>query len=72
MAKSILFAVPLVVALAGCAQFTALRPAPPPPADGPAAFVPGFTPYCGPTWSVDKQGYVDIPCPGGITPQIIR
>ena len=27
----------------------------------------GFIPYCGPIWSVDRQGYLYIPCPPGST-----
>jgi hypothetical protein len=71
MTRSIALATLVAAALAGCAQ----KPAEPPPvaAASPAATSPavtspavtGFVPYCGPIWSVDRQGYVDIPCPAG-------
>jgi hypothetical protein len=56
MTRSIAFATLLAAALAGCAQ----KPAEPPP----AATVTSLVPYCGPVWSVSRQGYVRIPCPG--------
>jgi hypothetical protein len=37
-----------------------------------ASFAPGFAPYCGPIWVVDRQGYVAIPCPDGSVIQIVR
>ena len=46
----------LAAALTACAQ----KPAEPPP----PATVASFVPYCGPVWSVSRQGYVRIPCPG--------
>jgi len=60
MTKSILFAALLAAALAACAQ-----PPVPPPADQANSLTSGFIPYCGPTWSVLRQGYVYIPCPPG-------
>jgi len=62
MTKSIVFAALLVAALAACTR----NPAPPPqPAADTSAssLISGFVPYCGPIWVVDKQGYVNIPCP---------
>ena len=63
MTKSILIAALLAAALAACAQ----APAPRPTAADTAAnsLTSGFVPYCGPVWSVGKQGYVHIPCPPG-------
>jgi len=58
MTRSIAFAALLAAALAGCAQ----KPAEPPP----AATVTSLVPYCGPVWSVSRQGYVQPPCPGEI------
>ena len=65
MTKSILAAALLAAVLAGCAQ-TAV---PPPVAVDLVTSSPagGFIPYCGPTWSVDRQGYLYIPCPPGST-----
>jgi hypothetical protein len=54
------FAGLVLASLAGCA-----RPAVPPPDTAAAAAVSGFAPYCGPVWSVARQGYVLIPCPPG-------
>ena len=62
MTKSILAAALLAAALAACAQ----RPVPPAAADITVnSLTSGFVPYCGPTWSVGRQGYVSIPCPPG-------
>ena len=63
MTKSILVAALLAAALAACAQ----RPAPPPAAADITvnSLTGGFVAYCGPTWSVGRQGYVYIPCPPG-------
>ena len=59
----IVFAAVVVCALAACAQSA---PQPPTAVDNAAnALTSGFEPYCGPIWSVDKQGYVTIPCPSG-------
>lgn len=66
MTRSIVLAALLVAVLAGCAQ----NPAPPPVAVAASpvtSLTSGFEPYCGPTWSVGKQGYVMIPCPPGST-----
>lgn len=61
MTRSIVFAALLVTALAACTR----NPAPPQPAADTSAnsLISGFVPYCGPIWLVDKQGYVNIPCP---------
>ena len=63
MTRSIVFAGLLAAALAACAR----QPVPPPPvADSSvSSLTSGFVPYCGPIWSVDKQGYLIIPCPPG-------
>ena len=65
MTRSIVLAALLGAALAACAQ----NPAPPPAvADSSVnSLISGFEPYCGPIWSVGKQGYVIIPCPPGST-----
>jgi hypothetical protein len=65
MTRSIVFAALLVAALAACAQNPA--PAPAVPDSSVNSLTSGFEPYCGPIWSVDKQGYVYIPCPPGST-----
>ena len=59
MTRSILL-VTLVMALSGCARYSVA-----PHSDTVVAFAPGFVPYCGPVWVVDRQGYMDIPCPPG-------
>jgi hypothetical protein len=63
MARSIVFAALLVGTLAACTQ----QPVPPPAvaADPVTSLTSAFVPYCGPIWSVDKQGYLIIPCPPG-------
>jgi hypothetical protein len=65
MMKSIVFSalLGLVLGLAACAQ----NQAPPPiaAASAPTSLVNGFVPYCGPIWSVERQGYLYIPCPPG-------
>jgi hypothetical protein len=68
MTRSIAFAT-LLAALAGCAQ----KPAEPPPvaAADPGA-VSGFNSYCGPVWSIDRQGYVLVPCPAGTNYDTLR
>ena len=62
MTRSIALATLLAAALAGCAQKPAEAPV---AAANPAATAASFVPYCGPIWSVDRQGYVEIPCPAG-------
>ena len=70
MKKSILLAALLsaTLPLGGCGWF--FRPeaaqAPAPAAGGDVeSLKSSFVPYCGPLWSVGKQGYVIIPCPPG-------
>ena len=62
MTRSIVLAALLLMALAACAQ-----PPAPPPASSPSleSLKSAFVPYCGPAWSVGKQGYILIPCPPG-------
>lgn len=68
MTKSILFAALLAVPLGGCGWYLSPE-GPQAPAPASAADVEslksGFVPYCGPIWSVGKQGYVLLPCPPG-------
>ena len=61
MTKPILIAALLAAALAACAQ----PPAPTSTDTAANSLTSGFVPYCGPVWSVGKQGYVHIPCPPG-------
>lgn len=62
MVKSILATALLAATLGACAR----NPAPPAVSDSVAnATATGFVPYCGPVWSVGRQGYVHIPCPPG-------
>jgi len=61
------FAALVGAALAACAQNPAPAPAPAAPDSSVNSLTSGFEPYCGPIWSVDKQGYVYIPCPPGST-----
>ncbi|CAN5566743.1 hypothetical protein BH10PSE7_BH10PSE7_44280 [soil metagenome] len=68
MTRSIAFATLLAAALGGCAQ----KPAEPPPVASANAGVTGFIAYCGPVWSVDRQGYVQIPCPAGTNYDSLR
>ena len=69
MTRSIAFAALLAVSVAGCAQ----KPvAPPPPAAAANLNPSGFIPYCGPVWSVGRQGYVEIPCRAGTTYDTLR
>ena len=70
MTRSIIFAGLLVATLAACtrpqpAQDSAVAPATPVVATAnPATAAPsGFLPYCGPVWSVPRQGYIIPPCP---------
>jgi hypothetical protein len=62
MTRSIAFAALLAASVAACAQ-KPVEPAPPVAAANPTPT--GFIPYCGPIWSVGRQGYVDIPCADG-------
>ena len=68
MTKSIMFAALLAVPLGGCGWYlspeAAQAPAPPSAVDLDS-LKSGFVPFCGPIWSVGKQGYVLIPCPPG-------
>jgi len=69
MTRSIACATLLAAALAGCAK----KPAEPPPVA--AAPVPGpnaLISYCGPVWSIDRQGYVQVPCPAGTNYDTLR
>lgn len=70
MTRSVIFAGLLAVTLAACSQpqqaqnNMAAAPAPVAAAAPAAAAAPsGFLPYCGPVWSVPRQGYVNLPCP---------
>jgi len=67
MTRSILLAALLATALSACSRYSVS-----PHTESVAAFAPGFTPYCGPIWLVDRQGYVAIPCPDGSVIDIIR
>lgn len=63
MARSTVLIVLLGAGLAGCSQGAAV---PPSPAETSLdSLKSAFVPYCGPVWSVGKQGYVYIPCPPG-------
>ena len=68
MTRSIAFAALLAVSVAGCAQ----KPVAPPPAAAANLNPSGFNPYCGPVWSVGRQGYVEIPCPAGTNYDTLR
>jgi hypothetical protein len=61
MTRSIAFVALLAAAVAGCAQ----KPVEPPPVAAANPTTTGFIPYCGPVWSVGRQGYVNIPCADG-------
>jgi hypothetical protein len=68
MTKSILLVALLAVPLGGCGWFfrpEAAQPPGPPSATELESLKSAFGPYCGPIWSVGKQGYVNIPCPPG-------
>jgi hypothetical protein len=62
MARSTVLIVLLAAALAACSQAEAPLP---PTAIAVESLKSAFVPYCGPVWSVGKQGYVLIPCPPG-------
>lgn len=68
MTKSILLASLLSISLGGCGWYirpeAAQVPAAPSVTDVDSLKA-GFVPYCGPIWSVAKQGYVLLPCPPG-------
>ena len=69
MTKSIVFSalLGLVLALAACAQNQAVPPtATAAETTASSLATSGFVPYCGPIWSVERQGYLFIPCPPGI------
>jgi hypothetical protein len=68
MTRSIAFATLLAAALAGCAK----TPVEAPPVAAADAVVGGFIPYCGPVWSIDRQGYVQVPCPAGTDYDTLR
>jgi hypothetical protein len=61
MTRSIAVAA-LLAAVSACAQ-PPVEPAPPVALVNPATA--GFEAYCGPIWSVYRQGYQYIPCPPG-------
>jgi hypothetical protein len=63
MTRSIALAALLAASVGACAQ----KPAEPPPVAAVNPVAHAFDPYCGPTWSVGRQGYVQIPCPDGGT-----
>jgi hypothetical protein len=67
MTKSILLAALLAATLGGCGWWhpEAAQPPAPPSATDVESLKSGFVPYCGPLWSVPKQGYINIPCPPG-------
>lgn len=67
--KSVAVAILVAAAVAACAQ----KPVAPVPVATAAAPAPGgFAPYCGPVWSVARQGYVNIPCAPGTNYDTIR
>ena len=68
MTRSIAFAALLAAAVAACAQ----KPVAPPPVAAANLTPSGFIPYCGPVWSVGRQGYVEIPCPAGTNYDTLR
>ena len=64
MTRSILLAALLAASLAACSRYSVAPHEP--PVDSPVtSLTSGFVPYCGPIWSVDRQGYLIIPCPPG-------
>ena len=67
MTRSILLAALLAATLGACARYSVA-----PHTESVASFAPGFAPYCGPVWLVDRQGYVALPCPDGRIIEIIR
>jgi hypothetical protein len=70
MKKSILFAALFLATapLGGCGWFIRPEAAQPPAVPAGAdveSLKSSFVPYCGPVWSVGKQGFVIISCPPG-------
>lgn len=70
MTKSILLTLTVLLAapLGGCGWLMrpeAVQPPAPASATDLDSLKSAFVPYCGPVWSVGKQGYVIIPCPPG-------
>jgi hypothetical protein len=68
MTKSILIAALLSATLGGCGWFIrpeAVQPPGPASATDLESLKSAFVPYCGPVWSVGKQGYINIACPPG-------
>ena len=66
MTKSILLVALLAIPLGGCGWYfrpEAAHPPGPPSATDLEPLKSAFVPYCGPVWSVPRQGYVNIPCP---------
>jgi hypothetical protein len=62
MTRSIAVAALLAATVAACAQ----KPVEPPPVAAATPPAPAsFIPYCGPVWSVGRQGYIYIPCADG-------
>ncbi|WP_428673601.1 hypothetical protein [Reyranella sp.] len=59
MSRSIAVAILSAAALTACAQ----KPAEPPPVAAAPPEAMSFISYCGPVWSVGRQGYLQIPCP---------
>jgi len=68
MMRSIAVAALLAATVGGCAQ----KPAEPPPVAAATPVPGGFIPYCGPVWSVGRQGYVEIPCSPGTNYDSLR
>jgi hypothetical protein len=65
MTKSVLFAALLAASLGGCGWLPGPASTTPTPDTMYSSLSSGFVPYCGPVWSVGKQGYVNLPCPPG-------
>jgi hypothetical protein len=65
MTKSLFFAALLAASLGACGWILPAPSPTPTPDTANSSLVSGFVPYCGPVWSVGKQGYVNLPCPPG-------
>jgi hypothetical protein len=65
MTKSLFFAALLAASLGACGWISPPASPTPTPDTTYTSLTSGFVPYCGPVWSVGKQGYVFIPCPPG-------